>query len=87
MRPGCQIALALSLTLAVTAAPAPAVAAKAATAEEEASKRVCRTLPSTGWRTRAKRICRTRGEWEQLARQNEQEMRDMRRRRTSAGSQ
>lgn len=81
-------ALAALLTLGAGAAsasdnesnkPAPA-------ASDDANKRVCRTVASTGWRLKPARICRTRGEWAELARRNEQEMRDIRRRRSTGAS-
>jgi hypothetical protein len=74
---------------ALALATAPASAEVAAAAEttppaksaEDSNKRICRTYQSTGWRTRPARVCRTRAEWAELAKDNEQEVRDLRRKR------
>ena len=81
------LASACAAALALAAAPASAeVAAAAETtppakSAEDANKRICRTYQSTGWRTRPARVCRTRAEWAELAKDNEQEVRDLRRKR------
>ena len=81
------LASAGAAALALAAAPASAeVAAAAETtppakSAEDANKRICRTYQSTGWRTRPARVCRTRAEWAELAKDNEQEVRDLRRKR------
>ena len=81
------LASAGAAALALAAAPASAeVAAAAQTtppakSAEDANKRICRTYQSTGWRTRPARVCRTRAEWAELAKDNEQEVRDLRRKR------
>jgi hypothetical protein len=78
---------ACAAALALAAAPASAeVAAAAGTtpptqSAEDPNKRICRTYQSTGWRTRPARVCRTRAEWTELARANEEEMRELRRKR------
>ncbi len=79
-RPFLLAAFALAaLPLAAATATAGDASSASASASVEASKRTCRIQPSTGWRTRATRTCRTRAEWEQLALQNDLDMRDLRR--------
>lgn len=73
----------IAIAMAAVPGAAPAAGAKASGADD-GSKRICRIQATTGWRTRATRICRTRAEWEQLARQTDQDVRDMRRRRSGA---
>ncbi len=79
---------ACAAALALAAAPASAEVAAAAAgttpptqSAEDPNKRICRTYQSTGWRTRPARVCRTRAEWTELARANEEEMRELRRKR------
>ncbi len=85
-RPSLILAACALAALPLAAAPAAAkdTSPAPASASAEGSKRICRIQPSTGWRTRATRICRTRTEWEQLARQNDEDMRELRRRRAAA---
>lgn len=45
-------------------------------ADKEASKRICRTQPVTGSRTRVNRICMTRAEWGALSRNTQQGIND-----------
>lgn len=44
--------------------------------DKEASKRICRTQPVTGSRTRVNRICMTRAEWGALSRNTQQGIND-----------
>lgn len=44
--------------------------------DKDASKRVCRTQPVTGSRTRVNRICMTRAEWAALSRNTQQGIND-----------
>ena len=87
VRTVCAAAFALTAVPASAEVPAgkaatPATpATSAALSAEEANKRICRTYQSTGWRTRPARVCRTRAEWIELARRNEEDMRDLRRKR------
>lgn len=77
----------LALLLGLGAAPAVAAPDSAKEQASDAdSERICKTLPSTGWRTAVTRICRTRGEWAKLARETSLEVRDARRRRGGSGS-
>ena len=68
-----------ALPLAAATAAAGVTSPAAAAASVEGSKRICRIQASTGRPSRATRICRTHAEWEQLARQNDLDMRDRRR--------
>ena len=52
----------------------------------EGEERICRTMPTTGWRTAAVRICRTRAEWVQWARENRVDVSEVLRRRGRPGS-
>jgi hypothetical protein len=63
----------------MTALGSPSIAAAAdeKTPAEEANKRICRAMPTTGWRTQAVRVCRTRAEWIDWARQNKMDVSDV----------
>ncbi len=81
----CATGLAWLLVIA----SAPALAAPAGTedgVDGDPNKKICRTMPSTGWRTAATRVCRTRAEWKEWARQNNIDVRDILRRRSNTGS-
>lgn len=85
---GLLKAASIALLLGLTTSPALAAPAAAQDeAEGDPNKRICRTMPSTGWRTAATRVCRTRAEWKEWARQNNLDVREVLRRRSGAGSQ
>lgn len=68
------------MALLFVMAAAPALAAPEAAkdgVDGDPNKRICRTMPSTGWRTAATRICRTRAEWKEWALQNRRDIRDI----------
>ena len=77
----------IALLLGLGAAPATGAPEGASKTEAaEAEERICRTMPTTGWRTAAARICRTRAEWVQWARENRVDVNEVLRRRGRPGS-
>jgi hypothetical protein len=73
------LAAALSLTLATAAVAAPEAKAEGASAEQSASgsttlassqeRKVCKVIEMTGARTKNKRVCLTRAEWQKIDRE------------------
>lgn len=67
----------LSLTLLIAASSA--IAADDAANPQDDDKQICKTEPITGSRSRVRKICMTRAEWDELSRKTQKDMVDFRR--------
>jgi hypothetical protein len=77
-----EFGLALVASFSMLSPPQDAAKSSAAPKEEvDKERKICREEPNTGSRLRARKICRTAAEWEQL---RQSAMRDLSRSQTNA---
>ena len=64
---------AIALAFVVSAAPA---AAAEAPSSKPVTQKICKFVPATGWRLTGVKVCKTKAQWDEQARDAQKELRD-----------